>query len=340
MGSVKKMLIAILLLCIMAFSVTGCFNKQVIVATINGESISEQLYRRYLWSIQRELETIYVNYWNFDNLNGKSPEELLKAKTLESIVISVVAEQKAEELGVNKLTKEDKKTIKEAARKAMQDTKSYAEQYDIKLKDYERYCTFAIQCEKVLQSLAVSYEPNQTEIATKVEELINSGASADEVTITHILFATRNELGEEVPEDKKQALYKEAQSVLERALAGEDMEMLAHSYSDDSLVEYTFTQAEESLGEEIGQVVFEKAEIGVVYPEIIETPFGYEIIKVIDRKSNVREQAIEMIKSDYATNELAQMALFADVQTTEVYDAIAVGPSVKKEEQTESNESK
>ena len=79
------------------------------------------------------------------------------------------------------------KTIKEAARKAMQDTKSYAEQYDIKLKDYERYCTFAIQCEKVLQSLAVSYEPNQTEIATKVEELINSGASADEVTITHIL---------------------------------------------------------------------------------------------------------------------------------------------------------
>ena len=32
MKSIKKMLIAFLLLCIMAFSVTGCFNKQVILA--------------------------------------------------------------------------------------------------------------------------------------------------------------------------------------------------------------------------------------------------------------------------------------------------------------------
>ncbi len=331
MKSIKKMLIASLLLCIMAFSVTGCFNKQVSIATINGESISEQLYRIYLWSVQRDLETMYSNYWNFDNLYGKSPEEYLKAKTLEeSIALSVVTNQKAEELNKD-LTKEDKAKIKEAAKKAMQDNKEYAERYNIKQKDYENYYTFAVQYEKVVQSLAASYEPNEEEVSTKVDELISSGESTDEATFMHILFATRNELGEEIPADKKEAAYKEAKDVLERALAGEDMEMLASTYSDDSLVSYTFVRNEHSLSKQIEEVVFDKAEVGVVYPEVIETEYGYEIIKVIDKISNVREYATSLIKAEYAMSELQQMAILADIQTNENYDSIVVGPSVSNE---------
>lgn len=330
MKSIKKMLVTFLLLCMMAFSVTGCFNKPVIVATINSEPISEQLYRINLWSRQRALEIAQANYWSFDNIQGKSPEEFLKTQTLELVALAVVVEQKAEELDI-KLTKEDKKTIKEAAKKAMQDNKDFATKYDIKQKDYETYYTCAVQYEKVIQLLAHSYEPNEDEIVTKVQELVNNGEDIGEATIVHILFKTRNELGEQIPADKKQEAYEKAQSILERALAGENMNTLADTYSDDNLISYTFTRGNDGLGKEIEQVVFEKAEVGTVYPEVIETEFGYEIIEVMDRQNDVEEYAIETIKADYAASEIEGMTILADVQTTEAYDAIVVGPSVEME---------
>lgn len=327
MKSIKKMLTAFLLLCIMAFSVTGCFNKQVIVATINGESISEQLYRIYLWSSQRGLETAQENYWSFENIQGKSPEEFLKAKALESTALGVIVEQKAKELDIH-LTKVEKKTIKEAAEKAMEDNKDFAKQYNIKQKDYERYYTFAIQYEKVIQLLANSYVPNEAEVAAESEELIKNGETTDSATIAHVLISTRNELGEEIPADKKQEAYEKAKSILNKALAGEDMKTLAKTYSDDELTSYTFTRGEDGLSKQIEQVVFEEAEVGTVYPEIIETEYGYEIIKVTDVKSNVRQDAIQLIKVDYAMSELEEMTIFAEIETNENYDAIVVGPSV------------
>ena len=338
MKSIKKMLIAFLLLCIMAFSVAGCGNKEVIVATINGESISEQLYRINLWSTQRGLEATQENYWNFENIEGKSPEEYAKAKTLKAITYCIVVQQKAEELNIKKLTKEEKARIKEAAKAEMKAKEAFAKEYGITKKDYEEYYTFAIQNEKVASLLAQNYEPNASEVAAKIDEMKMNGESLEQADIIHILIKTKNELGEEIPKDKKEEAYQKAQEVLEKALAGEDMNVLASQYSEDpsvseNLGNYSFTRGDE-LGEEIDQVVFEKAKINAVYPEVVETDMGYEVIKVLNREDKSKEHAIELIKSDCAKRELEEATNFAEVQTTEAYDAIRVGPMVTSENES------
>ncbi|MBE6023948.1 MAG: hypothetical protein E7231_12145 [Cellulosilyticum sp.] len=335
MKSIKKMLIASLLLCIIILSVVGCSNKKTIVATINGVSVSEQLYRINLWSNQRGLEAAYENFWNMDNILGKSPEEFLKEKTLESTAYCIVVQEKAKELGIK--TKEEKAKIKEKAKADMKNYAEFAKKYNIKRKDYEAYYTFAAQKEKVMALLAENYEPNETEVAAQIEQMKAEGDFRDEGTIIHILFATINELGEQIPTDKKEEVYEKAQTILKEALAGEDMSTLASRYSDDpsvseNLGEYTFVRGD-GLGEGIDAIVFEKAQVGSVYPELIETDMGYEIIKVVDRKLETedewRARAILKIKEQYAKNELAEMTSFADIQTTEVYDAIEVGPATE-----------
>ncbi|MBU0732237.1 protein translocase subunit SecD [Patescibacteria group bacterium] len=75
-----------------------------------------------------------------------------------------------------------------------------------------------------------------------------------------------------------------AQEVLDQALAGEDFAVLATEKSQDP---GSATEGG-ALGEirrgetiaEFEEVVFEKAEVGQVYPEVVETVFGYHIIKV------------------------------------------------------------
>lgn len=333
MKSIKKMLAAFIVLCMMSLALVGCTNKEVIVATINGEPISQQLYRINLWSTQRGLESIQENYWSLESIYGQSPEEYAKAKTLRAVTYCVVVEQKAKELDI-KLTKDERAKVKEAAKKAMETDKDFAKAYDITQKDYEKYYTFAAQNKKVLQILADSYEPNDQEVQSEIAEMRAEGKTKDEAKIVQILFKTKNDLGEEIPEDKKQEIYEKAQVVLQKALDGEEITELAKSYSDDESVgensgEYTFSRGGE-VDDNLSNAVFDQAEVGKVYPELIETAYGYEIVKVLEvnkeSEEEIKSQAVEEIKTQYAQKELEEMTGFAEVQKTEEYDNIHTGP--------------
>ena len=328
MKSIKKVLVTCLLVSVLGFVFAGCMNKEIVVATINGETVSEGLYRIFLWSSQRGLTSLQPNFWEIDNLEGKSPEDYAKDKALKSISYCVVVEQKAKELDV-KLTEEEKTKIKEAAKKAMEDNEVINKKYQIRQKDYETYYTYATQNEKVLAILGESYEPNEDEVTTKVSVIKQNNEVMDEATIIHILFNTKNELGEDLPTDKKQAVYEKAKSVLEMALAGEDMKSLASQYSEDTSVsnnlgEYTFNKGD--IEESIENIAFDKANVGKVYPELIETSMGYEIIKVVsvqtESDASIKERAILEVKADFAEDELNEMCNLAEVQKTEVYENI------------------
>lgn len=307
-------------------TVVGCSNKKVVVATINDTQITEPLYRIHLWTAQRGLESVLYDYWNLDNIEGKSPEEFTKAKALENVTRFTVASQKAEELGV-KLTKEEKTQVKTAAKAALNDNKEFAKTYDIKQKDYETYYKCAVQNDKVLSLLAYNYQPNDNEVAECLAQ-VNPNETA---TIEHVLVTTQNELGETIPDDKKQEALETAQTVLDKALQGEDMTALAAEYSDDEIVTYTVEYGS-GISPELEEVIFNEAQSGVVYDEVIETNLGYEIVKVVELETNeTREDyASQIVKEEYAKNELEEMIRFADIKTTDQYDAIHVGPTWEK----------
>lgn len=116
-----------------------------------------------------------------------------------------------------------------------------------------------------------------------------------QVQASHILIQTVDENGEELTDDKKQEAKKTAEDVLNKALEGEDFAELAKKYSED-----TSAQSGGDLGFfGKGQMVaeFEKAAFdlnkGEISPKLIETQYGYHIIKKVDEKT----QSLDEIKS-------------------------------------------
>ena len=334
MKSIKKVLISLFAVCLIVCSLTGCWRKEVTVATINGKTISKQLYYISLWTTQRGLETVQEHFWSLDNIEGKSPEEFAKTKSLQMLARFTVVEQKAEELGI-KLTKEEKAKVKEAAKTAMAEQKAFAKAYDIKQKDYEKYYRFAVLNDKVLEALEKSYEPNASEISNQIITMQNDESEENQATVVHILFKTQNELGETIPEDKKQDVYRKAEEVLKKALSGEDIYALAATYSEDisennPVGEETFIKTDD-VDSNFAKAVFEEAKVGEVYPKIVETAMGYEIIKVLEIKEEseeaFKERAITSIKAAYASRELKEMTAVAEIEKTEAYDEIHVLPS-------------
>jgi parvulin-like peptidyl-prolyl isomerase len=104
-------------------------------------------------------------------------------------------------------------------------------------------------------------------------------------TVRHILLSTQNKTDQE-----KQEIHKKMEGILSRAKSGEDFAELAKTYTEDP-----GSKDNGGLYENFGrgQTVppFEEASFSVPIGEIsdiVETSFGYHIIKVIDRKKETR----------------------------------------------------
>lgn len=129
------------------------------------------------------------------------------------------------------------------------------------------------------------------EINVSDEELADIYQQDKYATVRHILLKTQG-----LDDSMKVEKYKEMEAILERAEAGEDFAELAKQYSEDpgsakngGLYE-NFTR---------GRMVkpFEDASFNVPIGEIsdiVETSYGYHIIKVLERKSE--EQPFEEVK--------------------------------------------
>ena len=114
------------------------------------------------------------------------------------------------------------------------------------------------------------------------QQLIQNDKTA---TVKHILLLTQGK-----SEQEKAGIYKKMQGILARAKNGEDFDQLAATYSEDP-----GSKDKGGLYEDFerGTMVkpFEDAAFSVPVGElsdIIETQYGYHILKVIDRKKESR----------------------------------------------------
>ena len=99
------------------------------------------------------------------------------------------------------------------------------------------------------------------------------------------MISTTDDSGKELSDKKKAEAKAKAEEVLKKAKAGEDFAKLAKEYSDDTsnaesggeLGAFTYNQ----MVEEFSKAAFalDKGEIS----DIVETSYGYHIIKVTDK---------------------------------------------------------
>lgn len=121
-------------------------------------------------------------------------------------------------------------------------------------------------------------------------------------SVRHILLSTQGQNPEEKEETRKKM-----EGILKRARSGEDFSELAREYSEDP-----GSKEQGGLYENFsrGQMVpaFDEAAfsepVGSI-TDIVETQFGYHIIKILDRKSETRP--FEEVRDSLQTNELSSL---------------------------------
>jgi peptidyl-prolyl cis-trans isomerase C len=233
------------------------------------------------------------------------PEErrkVLEARLLDRLI--------ATHLLLAKATDEDRKKAEETAKKFIDEVKSRTVSEDVfilQLKanglTYEKFKTRVLEqsiCDEVVQR-EVKAKVNITE--DQIRKFYDDNPDEFNVPeirkIAHLLISTRDmsdpapqlRLKRELSDEQKQEKKKLAESILARAKKGDDFGKLVKEYSDDISSrerngEYTITRAKDdpraAMMPEIEVAAFSLG-AGEV-SDLINTPYGFHIIKVLEIK--------------------------------------------------------
>lgn len=246
---------------------TGFAKNEVFRVEQMSCSLSELMV--YLTTTQSRYEKVYGERIWETSLEGVTLEDNMKDMVLAQLsqikAMNLLAEQEKIEL-----SKEEAKKVEEAA-EVFYKTLSKEE---IKHLNADR---------ELIRKLYKEYA-----IANKVYYYlikdINPEVSDDEartITVDHILIKTyfmdeKNQKVEYNAEQKREAFSK-AQEVLQKAESGVSFDSLIAAYNEDSQSQYSFRKGEMNQEFETAAFNLGKGEIS----EIIETEYGYHIIKCI-----------------------------------------------------------
>ena len=130
---------------------------------------------------------------------------------------------------------------------------------------------------------------------------------------SHILIKTTDDDGNELSDEKKKEAKEKAENILKRVKNGEDFATLAKEYSQDT----SATNGGDIGYSKDGELVksFEDAlkslKNGEVYPEVVESDYGYHIIKKTGEKQASFEDEKESLITKLSYNK--QNTLIEDV---------------------------
>ncbi|MGL6174244.1 MAG: peptidylprolyl isomerase [Cellulosilyticaceae bacterium] len=326
MKKIKKLLVAVLAAVTVVTGVTGCSKQDSIVAVIDGVKVPESLYKTYLWSTSQFFEQLAgPTIWEME-LEGKKSEDIAKERALESVVLSIVTTNKADELGI-KLTKEEEKSIKEDAKDFVKSQEQLVRAHGFDEKDIEELLLATELSTRVQEKLGENYIPKEEDI----QEYLKQAATYDEqVTARHILIKTIDEQMQQLSTEAQKEKYALAQELLEKVKSGEDIGALAKEYSEDpgsndKNGEFTFRRGE--MLPEFEKAAFEGKD-GEVWPELVKTNWGYHIVQTIKHipadETKMKENYINSEKMKFANAEIEELISNAKVEKTEIYDDVQV----------------
>ena len=167
------------------------------------------------------------------------------------------------------------------------------------------------------EMIATEYLTENSEVTEKEAKNYYNKNKEDffEIRASHILISNTDENGEDVSDEKKKENKELAEKILKRVQKGESIEDLALEYSDDTNTASNggdlgfFSKGE--MNENFEEASF-SLKVGEVYSKVVETPYGYHIIKKTGEQytnfDDVKESLIESLTSDKQSN-LLQDAL-------------------------------
>lgn len=324
-----KKIVALVLAMVLGISMIGCSSNGGYVATVNGEGIPLEYYKIYAtwtrlgyessygftsstWETEMEDNTSSSSSDSSDT-SGKSSSsskstywDTFKSQILQSMEQSEVIYQKAKEVEVEPTEKEVKKQV-ESFKEEIDSNDTTKEQAE-KAGFTDEFLTY-IFTRELANSAYQEYFNEHTKVddATLKSEYESNTKAYNTVTASHILISTQDSDGNELSEKKKAEAKKKAEEVLQKAKDGEDFAKLAKKYSDDSsnaenggeLGSFTYQEMVEEFSEAAFKL--DKGEIS----DIVETTYGYHIIKVTDKKDTFKA-AKDSVKTAVLSNKYSE----------------------------------
>lgn len=247
---------------------TGHFSSDTLFR-VKGRTCQLSEGKIYLANTVYGYEELYGKELFDQDFNGVDSETFFKENVLGRLSKIKVLNNLAEKWEVT-LTKEEKEAAKKAASAYY---KELGEKKTKELGTSEKQLTLMYE-EYALAKKAFEFFTSSSNIEVSEDE-------ARVIVVWHMFFKTyeRDEKGEvvSVSEKDKATQYQKAQNVLGMLKEGADFATLAENYSEDEKVEYSIGRGE--MPEAFDKAAFNLEEGQV--SEIVETPYGYHIIKCI-----------------------------------------------------------
>lgn len=245
------------------------------VATYNGGRITKAEYDVYYKSFANILST-YYGYP--DHL---IPEEIAKKAAVDKVIVNLATE------AGTKISDEDQATLNEIFNNDEYIQDFVSQGMDIELTRQLYYNDYLIT-----QYLAdLQDKVTEEEMIAYIKENYGEDVNLNEYKTSHILIMTTDESGNALADDAKAAARVKAEGLLARALAGEDFATLAKENSEDSGTaenggEYICYDDGYTVEEYINAV--KALEVGKINATLVETSYGYHIIKLNEIVANGR----------------------------------------------------
>lgn len=286
-NSVIIVIIAILLVLVAAISGVYIFKDNGAIATFDGGKVTKKEYQVYY-----EMFSQYLTAYGYDSQS--IPGQILQKAAQDKMILT-----DAKAAGI-KLSKEDKAKVDEIFN-SQEHIDYFKKNYQFSLDTLKEiyYNDYIIQA--YIEKLAS--EANAEDVENYIKSKYTDGQEIDmnEYDTSHILFKFTKSDGTTMTDDEKAELKTKAEGILAKALAGEDFATLAKENSEDTTAsdggkylmymdEYTVSAYSDAVA---------KMQVGEVYPELVESTYGYHIIKLNAINENGRVNS-ETEREEYA----------------------------------------
>lgn len=295
-SSIIVVILALLLVVVLAIVGVIVAKDNKGLATFDGGKVTKAEYKIYY-----QMFSSYLQMYGYSK--SEIPEQILYKAAQDKMILT-----DARAAGV-KLSKENKEEVD----KIFSDDQyiQYFNQLGFDLDDLRTIYYNDYIIEDYIKKLGV--DASDEDIKTYIESKYSDGETIDmnEYDTSHILFSFSNEDGTSMDDAQKAELKTKAEGVLARVQAGEDFASLASEFSDDT---GTATEGGKYVMYNDGNTVQEYVDAvltlsdGQVYAGIVESTYGYHIIKLNAKTENGR------LKSENERTEYAN-TLFDDLDT-------------------------
>ncbi len=274
----------------LGISMTACspkVNPEEVVANVNGTDIIVKDYEATLALYKINIEGMYgESVWDTEVKEGVTYKDEFKNIILDQMVDMEAVYQEADKKGLIPTDKEVEEGVKLLKEEIDKDAEFKKELEESGIND--EFLKTQQKMDLTLLKFAEDFNKNtkiSDEEMKKYYEEHKDEFYRDELKASHILISTIDDEGNPLSDKDKEKAKKEAEEVLKKIEEGTDFAELAKEYSDDTAsavqggeLDY-FTKGDMVPEFEEAAYALKEGEVS----EIVESQFGYHIIKLYEK---------------------------------------------------------